>query len=194
MRVHVKSKNGYLPAFEYAERIGLNPEYADDYVIAPPELLFLYHTWQRLLSAIVIPRKIPAGEFRTFLTAVPEWSPRFWKEAPSDYLTLVDALPEYGDANLNALNEKTLPIMVRQAFMGWKNYFFEGEQINRFAPTSAMLMPFLKVYPNYGRNYWRNIMGDTYLKSYHPSSEGTLPAEEFSALLRVALYNYLQAE
>src|SRR6476620_911156 len=72
MRVHVKKKNGYLPAFEYAERIGLNPEYADDYVVAPPELLFLYHTWHRLLGDSYIPRYISGKEFSLFLTAVPE--------------------------------------------------------------------------------------------------------------------------
>lgn len=190
MRVHVKQKSSYLPAFEYAERIGLKPEYAEDYVIAPPELLHLYHTWHRLLGNSCIPREILGNEFATFLTAVPEWTSRFWPQAPEGYLQLIERLSEGPNEKLSLLSLEKLPFEVRLAFLGWKNYFFEGDQINQFRPTYEEIVKLLSIYPQYGRNYWCNIVGDSYLKSHHQDSAGAIPANELSGLLRAALFNY----
>lgn len=189
MRVHVKQKNGYLPAFEYAEKIGLIPRYADDYAIAPPELLFQYHTWKRLLGNYVIPRKIPADEFRKFLTGVPEWAPEYWEKAPEEYKALVNSLPFESTENLDDLSNDVLPPEVRSAFIGWKNYFSEGDRINALQPTVKLLNALLGAYPHYARNYWSGIVGDSYLKSPDVDEEKVLKNEELSPFLRVALFN-----
>lgn len=179
MRVHAKNKNGYLPAFQYAERIGLDPSYAEDYVIAPPELLFLYHTWKRLLGNILISRSIRAGEFQLFLIASPEWLPRYWPAAPSKYIKLIEGLSQFSkDHILNA----DLPLAVQQAFVGWKNYFFEGSQINSFAPSKEFIQDFLAQYPDYARPLWCNIVGNHYLLDFEQSS--------LSPFLRAALFNF----
>lgn len=193
MRVHVKHKNGYLPAFDYAEKIGLNPQYADEYAIAPPELFFQYHTWKRLLGDAVLNRPIPADEFRTFLTAVPEWAPEYWKKAPASYITFVNALSEESKANLSTLSAEIMPLEVRQAFVGWRNYFFEGNQINALQPSVQLLEQLLSLSPHYARNYWCNIVGDSYLKSGDYSKEGLVKSSELSSFLRVALFNLEKA-
>ena len=183
MRGHVKNKNGYLPAFEYAERIGLKPEYAEDYVIAPPDLLFLYHTWNRLLGSVFIPRVISGKEFSVFLSAAPEWTARYWSEAPKEYLDLLDRMDHLSDQNLELDH---LPLAVRQAFVGWKNYFFEGDQINEKQFTYDDVSKLLSLYPQYGKAFWGNIVGDSYLKNYQ---HGMVSSEELSPFLRAALFN-----
>jgi hypothetical protein len=192
MRIHTATKNGYLPAFEYVDKIGLKPEYADEIVIAPPELLFLYHTWHRLISSEFPRRAIPAEEFHRFLYEVEEWQPRFWPEAPKPYVSLFTKLSTLGNQNLNLLSEVELPLEVRQAFIGWKNYFTEGEQIATFAPTWQQLSDFLHSYPHYSRNYWCEIVGPQYLKNGgslpHERLE-VIPPDELSPFLRIALYN-----
>ncbi|MBA3237140.1 MAG: hypothetical protein H0T62_02165 [Parachlamydiaceae bacterium] len=182
MRVHVKNKSGYLPAFNYAERIGLNPEYADDYVIAPPELLFLYHTWKRLIGDLVFPRIISKKEFSMFLVAVPEWDPRFWRDAPLKYQNLISSFSEISTFDMATLDVETLPKEVRQAFIGWKNYFFEGAQINAMQPTGDEIAEFIKKNPHFGRSYWCNIVGNSYLQN---------ESGELSSFLRASIYNFL---
>lgn len=203
MRAHAKNKNGYLPAFQYAEKIGLNPDYADDYAIAPPELLFLYHTWHRLVSNEFPLRSISTEEFQVFLVDVEEWQPRYWKEAPQGYVELVNSLAEYGDRDLNSLSESVLPLPVRQAFIGWKNYFYEGDRINAFKPTLSEVVAFLKKYPHYARPYWKNIVGQGYLQSLYDNQghlksidnlldvdlKSSISEQELAPFLRVALYN-----
>lgn len=195
MRAHAKNKNGYLPAFEYLDRVGLKGEYADDYVIAPPELLFLYHNWHRLLSNELPLRKIPIEEFRLFLRETEEWQPQNWAMAPTGYLQLINDLPNLKIQNLNDLPMNLLPIIVRHAFIGWKNYFFEGNQINQLRPSFKEIEKFLQFYPHYQHNYWRNIFGEFYLKimtekNFNP--EAIIPEEQLSSLLRVAFYNYIK--
>lgn len=198
MRVFAKDKNGYLPGFEYLKKVGLNPEYAEEYVIAPPELFFLYHAWERQISRETPLRAIPARELYTFLYEVEEWQPRNWKEAPVEYQALVAKLPTLNNEDLNLLSDRTLPYVVRQAFIGWKNYFLEGEAIAAYHPTQAQVVQFLKSYPHYARNYWCNIAGKEYLKSIgspltNPDSQ--LSDKELAPFLRVALYNaFLSAE
>lgn len=192
MRVFAKDKNGYLPGFEYLKKVGLNPEYAEDYVVAPPELFFLYHSWQRQISRETPMRAIPADELYTFLYEVEEWQPRNWKEAPIEYKALVTELPTLGHEDLNLLNDRALPYVVRQAFIGWKNYFLEGEKIAAFRPTQAQVVQFLEKYPHYARNFWCNIVGTQYLQSLNLTlnePEALLPDKELAPFLRAALYN-----
>lgn len=63
MLQHVKDKTGYLKGFEYQNRIGIQSNLAEKYAVAPPELLFMYHTWSRLLKGEFTPRPIPRMEF-----------------------------------------------------------------------------------------------------------------------------------
>lgn len=190
MRQHVKNKNGYLPAFEYAEKIGLNPEFAEDYVIAPPELLFLFHTWKRLLGDYEYSREIPANEFSEFLTIVPEWTPRFWKNAPNSYISVVNKLSSMGSTNLAKEGNDSLPLVVRQAFIGWKNYYYEGHEINDLAIKQQSLREFLKIYPHFNRNFWCNIWGETYLESFNRPLQGDVPTSELSGVIRAAFFNF----
>ncbi len=189
MRAHVKSKNGYLPAFEYAERIGLKPEYAEDYVIAPPDLLFLYHTWDRLIGNDYIPRFISGKELSTFLSAAPEWTSRYWQQAPESYLVLIDTLSNHLEENLNLLDLNTFPLQVRQAFVGWKNYFFEGNEINKRQSSHEEVTKLLAIYPKYGKPFWSNIVGSSYLRNFGHGSSGPISSDELSPLLRAALFN-----
>ena len=40
MRIHLSDKAAYLPAFNYIETLSMKPEMAEDYVAAPPDILF----------------------------------------------------------------------------------------------------------------------------------------------------------
>jgi len=193
MRVHVQHKANYLPAFHYAEKIGLEPTLADEFAIAPPELLFLYHTWKRLLGNIYFPRKIVKQEFQQFLSASPEWQPRYWKQAPDGYVRFIASFAQIDDTDLNQLNESILPLEIRQAFTGWKNYFFEGGEINALSPSYEEIEQFLELQPHYRSNYWCNIVGESYLKSFKEeiNKQGAIPIDELSSFLRVAFYNYV---
>lgn len=201
MRSYAKQKTGYLPGFKQGGDFTLNLSAAEDYVVSPPELLFLYHTWNRLLSSEYIPNEIKPDEFTEFLNNVPEWKPQNWKEAPEGYKKLVDGQSYLSSEDLQKLPETTLPIIVRQAFQGWKNYFKEGAMINLLSPTIVQVQNFIKKYPNYARNFWRNIKsideldvaGNKYLLSFlNPNSlkaDELVPSEEIPAFLRVALFN-----
>jgi hypothetical protein len=180
MRIHVSAKAGYLPGFQYSEKIGIEPGQADDYVSAPPEVLFLYHIWKSLLGDVLISREIRAGEFRHFLDYSPEWQSHV--------------------ANID--QEKAiitgLPVDVQKAFIGWKNFFMEGELINQVNPTYGEMALFLEQYPQYGRNYWQNILmrgkpdylKSLFLKQYDPDAK--IPESEMAAFLKVAYYNFSQ--
>lgn len=206
MREHVKRKAGYLPGFLYGERQTLDLSQADVFVSAPPDLLFLYHTWQRLLAPDFIARVIPFEEFKEFLNQVPEWKPANWKEAPQEYISWVSTLKDGSASDLNALPETTLPLVVRRAFQGWKNYYKEGEAINLLSPTLKQVQEFLQQHPTYTRSYWRNIetiagqpiAGLTYLSIFLDSRQmdttEEIPLDQVSSFLRVALYNAEQAK
>lgn len=209
MRSNVKRKGGYLPAFEYIDTELVNPYAADQIVIAPPELLFLFHTWSRLLSDKLILRPIIASEFLEFLEKDKQWQPQFWKGAPKDYGKFVESLPIRLGDDLQAESVAVFPHNVRQAFGGWKNYFKEGALINVLQPTYKQVEVFLVGHPHYARNFWRNISqvegisvaGLRYLESLQVNDMVNLdkenepvPISEISTFLRVALYNFFQAE
>lgn len=198
MRVNVKTgKGGYLPGFQYTEKISLDPEMADDYVIAPPELLFLYHTWDRLLKPEFIARPLQLPEFKEFLLYAVEWQPKYWPKAPPSYRSFANEVLENENIKEDTLKKTALPKEVVQAFQGWKNYFKEGEEINQVSPTFSGMNDFLKHSPNYARNFWRNIVEDHYpnylksLRSKKSDPKAIIPKDELAPFLRVAFFNYV---
>lgn len=201
MRVNAATKTGYLTGFQYQDKVSLVLNEADDYVIAPPEAIFLYHAWKRLVSDEFAERPMPVLEFQNFLNYAEEWQPKNWSEAPKEYVALVAKLsdPET-PKDLSTLPDSTLPRMVRLAFQGWRNFFKEGDAINQVKPTLQEMAQFLKTYPHYARNNWRNIMIDQaphYLNMMGQEPEDSkmvLPADQLAPFLKVAFYNYSQAQ
>lgn len=192
MRVNVSSKTGYLPGFQYTDKIAIERGQADDYVQAPPEVIFLYHAWKRLAGDVFSPRLISVAEFVHFLEYCPEWHPENWADAPKNYRQLIQELPKNGAIT-------GLPNLVQKAFIGWKNYFLEGDLINQVKPTYREMTVFLKQFPNYARNYWRNMVlkgKPDYLKSlngnYNPDAR--VPEGELAAFLKVAYFNFTRSE
>lgn len=203
MKAHAKEKTGYLPAFRMENKEILDPKAADEWVTAPPEVLFLYHTWHRLIGDDYIPRPIPQAEFVQFMNQVKIWQPEYWKSAPKEYVEFINSRLYEKVENLQTLPETTLPKSVRIAFQGWKNYFIEGDQVNNLIVTISDVKKFIEKYPAYARNYWRNIeqiggrevAGSQYLLTLlrpplsldEPFPEGQVPP-----FLKVALFNELE--
>ena len=187
MRAHVQKKSGYLPKYQYLDKVTVDPEFADDFVVAPPQILFLYHVWNRQIGDFYIPRSISPEEFREFLDYAEEWQPKYWEEAPEEYVKLVENLSnETGD-----LNER-LPLIVKQSFQGWKNYTKEGTEIQNVQPTAEQMSRFLDKYPIFSRNYWKNVAFHKYLQSLAFGELGpqdSVPPAEMSTFLKVAFYN-----
>lgn len=204
MRANAKNKTGYLPGFQYVEKQTLYLDKTEEVVNAPPEILFVYHTWSRLISSEYIARPISPTEFVEFLNQVPEWSPNNWKEAPEGYVKLIVTKGYEDIKDLQTLPETTLPIIVRQSFIGWKNYFKEGPAINQLMPTFKQVEDFLEKHPHYARNYWRNITevlgyevaGSKYLIGLLGvvKPDESVPVEQLAPFLKVALYNAQQAK
>lgn len=191
MRVNTRIKtDSYLPAFTGLKGITVNPEQADEYVMVPPEVLFRYHTWNRLVGQDFTPHPIYAEEFLQFLRAVPEWQPGYWINAPKEYDEIVSQLLRVAYYQ----EVVDVPEVVQRAFQGWKNYFKEGEAVNLIQPTYKELNKFLFRFPHYARNYWQNILEATtprYLEmSEQNASEEIVPSEELAPFLKVALYNF----
>lgn len=196
MRNFSKDKSNYLPGFEYVNKAGVDPKAADDLVQAPPEVIFLYHTWHRLLFPEFASKPIPRSEFVEFLSQTEIWRPKYWKNAPRDYVTLIETHAYEKEENLT-----NLPVEVQAAFQGWKNFTKEGKAINKFQPTYGEVKTFIKQNPNYARNFWRNIQyiddlevaGSHYLENLlkinEAKDEEVFPADQISPFLRVALYN-----
>jgi hypothetical protein len=193
---NVKEKTGYLPAFANTELLGVELEFADDFVQAPPEILFLYHTWKRLVYSEFSQRPIRRNQFEKFLSLLPEWSPENWPGAPKGYRELVKNLKGIQEKNLANYPDDVMPFIVRRAFQGWKNYFLEGDFIDKTVPTYEGMEKFIRANPNYARNYWRNVFIESYpnyLKTFtYERAEGSKPlsAGETPAFLKVAYYNY----
>jgi hypothetical protein len=203
MRVNAEKKSGYLPGF-VATGENFTAAAGENFVASPPDLIFLYHTWHRLLAPEYIARPIPSQEFAVFLEQLPEWKPENWPQAPQDYVQLVETKAYTSIKNLQTLSLSVLPFIVRQAFLGWKNYFIEGPAINAVEPTFAQLKDFLQKYPHYGRSYWRNIQeinhqkvaGLDYLSGFVNGTfipDAIVPPEQMAPFLKVAFYNAQQA-
>ena len=199
MRVNVKEKSAYLPAFNTTDKLTIDLAYADQFVAAPPELLFRYHIWKRLISAEFSQRPIINKDFQEFLNQALEWQPQFWPDAPKGYIELLAKLPQNKTEDLASLPLETLPIPVRMAYTGWCNYFKDKEAINQLKVTKGQVSDFLIKNPHYARNYWRNILKKNipnYLKSLENpkiSSDEWIGGDELSSFLRVGIFNYTQA-
>lgn len=211
MRINAKDKSGYLSGFQYIGKVNIEPELADKYVVAPPETLFLYHTWRRLVSREFSPRPIPQYEFLEFLSQIEEWDPKNWPAAPEGYVQIISMISsnnlpsEIAGTHINpddlqTLPKSSLPIEVRMAFQGWKNYFKEGELINSLKPDFLLLDGFLTAHSGYARHYWRNIVEDKYPRYLLTMSSGDydrlalVPMQEITPMLKVALFNFSQAK
>lgn len=197
MRINAKRKSGYLPAFQYLGEVTVEPELADGWVTAPNEVLFRYHIWNLLLGYAYFSRPIPQQEFLEFLKQDPQWEPKYWKDAPDEYKELLQLI-EGGNTfeNLNLLNTREMPMMVRKAFQGWKNYKLEGESVNAVEPSYSELNFFLAENPNYSRSHWKNILSDTqpnYLLSEGMRGSAKVPRDQLSPFLKAGLYNFLQS-
>ena len=196
MRINTKNKTGYLEGFQYREKVTMELEAADKYAMAPPEILFLYHTWKRLISREIPQRAIPVSEFREFLAYAEEWNPQYWSAAPPGYVKLVESLPGLAGEDMQMVSGATLPQEVRIAFQGWRNFFKDREKINQLRPRYSEMQDFLSVFPHYARSYWRNIVdkGDVHylrtltLGKFTP--QGEIPNYEMMPFLKVAFYNY----
>lgn len=199
MRINAKEKASYLPAFKYLDKVTMDLAYADQYAAAPPDLFFRYHTWNRLISNEFTEREIPLKEFREFLSYAEEWEPAYWPGATKEYIHFVENLATSEVKDLNSLSYSELPLSVRMAFQGWKNYFKEGVVIDHLAVSHQQLHKFLISHPHYARNYWQNIVKENvpnYLKSGEAEeelNEAMIPSNELTAFLKVAIYNYFQS-
>lgn len=204
LRANVEKKQGYLPYFE-PDRPSFALGAQDSYVAAPPDLLFLYHTWKRLLTPEFIGRSISPEEFSEFLEQANEWQASNWSQAPQAYKDLLNQKIYKNLSNLQVLPESALPLVVKQAFQGWKNYYKEGEQIDNIKVTLAQVQEFLKHYPGYERSNWRNISqvadqpvaGKNYLLSLQQEildKSKNFPNEQLSQFIKVALFNEEEAK
>lgn len=194
MRINSKQKGGYLTGFKYVDEVTMELASADHYTVAPPDLLFRYHTWNRLIKEESSFGKISRNDFLKFLDEVPEWQPSYWPGAPVAYVKMVDELSSKNESKF--LSTTLLPLDVLIAFQGWRNYFKDREAINLVKPSFAEMRSFLKSHPHYARNFWRNIVADTnpdYLKSLvSKNEEEIVPSNEMSSFLKVAIFNFLQ--
>ena len=204
MRVNARQKTGYLSAFQYVDKHTVEPLLAEDYVEAPPELLFLYHTWYRLLYKEFTVQPVSTLQFKEFISYAAEWQPLFWSKAPKEYSEFVKELLKDPLATISKTGDtiplSLLPFEVQRAFQGWKNFFIDKEAVNEIQPSIGQMALFLKQYPYYARNYWRNILAESvpnYLKSVdedaavsEKDSDKVIPKEELAPFLKVAFYNF----
>lgn len=203
MRVNRPDKSVYMPGFDYQNKISIIPGFADEVVKAPPEILFMYHTWQRLIGKTYFPRPISAKEFEEFLNYAEEWKPRNWPAAPKEYADFLNGFPTVTNVeNLQNLTVKQLPLEVRMAFQGWKNYFKEGDAILALNPTYEQVSRFLESSSKFNRNYWRNLISHVkpkYLEAFlnqdvADKGRDIVPKDQLADFMKVALYNYIQSQ
>lgn len=196
MKQNLRASRYYLPAWD--DRLTVEPKRADEWVEATPEALFMYHTWNRLLGEYYYPRDIPMGEFLAFLKDDPEWDPEYWPKAPVAYKTLVKWMREGNQyQNLRDLSYEEVPLIVRKAFIGWKNYTREGRTIDGLKPTWRQLWTFLEVYPNFKRPFWINFLREErpkYLQEERVDGREVIPEDRLDGLIKMALYNYLERQ
>lgn len=194
MRANANSKVDYLTGFDFEDKVHLIPGRAEEYVVAPPEVLFVYHTWKRLTREISPKRKVKSKEFRAFLQSCPEWTAEYWGSAPQEYRQLLTTLPQYDEEAI-----LSLPEAVHWAFQGWKNFYMEAEAINAIRPSYGEVRAFVQRYPGLERSQWINISAKDfpdYLKSLaeNHSDETPYPPRELNGLFRVLYYNETKAQ
>lgn len=198
MRINAKSKSGYLPGFQYLEgSVAMEAGAPEEIVQVSPEVLFRYHVWSRLVSTEMPARAIPEGEFLQFLDYAPEWRPKNWPAAPKGYQDLLPTLKS-GTNDLSRLQEGVVPLEVRTAFVGWKNFTKEQEAIKASRITYGQVLDLIAVAPHYARNFWQNIVDSnqgTYVKGIDKSEgKDLVPDKDMPEFLRIAVYNFEQAK
>lgn len=198
MRVNASSKSAYLPGFQYLDSVGMEPGAAEELVQAPPEVLFRFHTWSRLVRGEMTPRPIPEAEFVQFLDYAPEWRPKNWPSAPKGYQDLVPNLVVGGVKDLAKLQESVLPLDVQIAFIGWKNYTKEQEGIKGLKVSYGQVLDVIATAPHYARNFWQNIIDSnqgSYVKGLDKApAKDMVPKSDLPEFLRIAVYNFEQAK
>jgi hypothetical protein len=185
MRANRKKKSGYLQGFHLQPKVTPKPEQAEQWVSSPPDILFLYHAWKRLLADERVARPVTAEEFLEFYNDAEEWQLQYWVEAPQGYHALIAELPDLRGLDV----QDRLPDEVIRAYVGWRNYYYEGELINRASYTVEQIREFLISHPNYASSYWRHAYSD-YLLSLNMPAETPIPQHEIPSFLKVALFNY----
>jgi phage-related protein len=195
---------GYLPYFSSEDELTVVPEFADDYVSASPEIIFRYHVWNRLIGKSWAPNPIYVDELKDFLKKNVAWLPFYWKNAPTEYLHLVDNLDSMPNENLGYLSEQILPYEVRMAFQGWRNFEYDWREILKVKPTLGKMQEFLQEHTHYNRNYWRNILEESnpnYLRSFPYGEDfiagaptAKMDKDELSIFLKIGYYNFLRAK
>ncbi len=155
MRVHVRKKMGYLPAFATSGRGALDPEMAEQFVRVPPALLYRYHRWNNLIGKVVFPREEPKWDL--FKEENPSW------QVESDEAKLM------------------------QAYVGWINYYEEGEAINALPITYADVRALVAAYPGYAPEHWSDLE-----PNYTLDGEGVVPTGGLPSFVRVAIFNQQQ--
>lgn len=193
---NISSKEAFLPGVEFIKQVSSNVETADDLINAPDDILFEYWTWNRLIDYPPPKRAIPLDEFQQFLKDYPEWTPIYWRSSPRSYDELYhDILAGKAPKELSG----KLPDDVREAFIGWKNFTVEKEEIEKFDPTFGELKNFLATYPNFRRNYWINIVAASdpnYLETYSFANytlDDKVPLDQIAPFLQIALFNDAKA-
>lgn len=201
MRANAYNKLGYLPHFNTDQGVQVIPELADQHVSVPSDVLYRYHIWKLLLGKSLANRPINVTEFKNFLRNNPEWYPQYWSKSTPAYKQFIDHLDSLIDVDLQNYSYKAFPLKVRMAFQGWKNYFFEWDDIKEVRPTIEQMKTFLEEHPGYKRCLWRNLLlsdKPDYLKPFWgcrspPSSNDSLNDDELSNFLKAGFYNYSKA-
>ncbi|MDR3625124.1 MAG: hypothetical protein P4L16_08330 [Chlamydiales bacterium] len=194
MKINFKGPSEYLKNVK-EDKIGILPDFAESYVMAPPEVLFRFHLWKELLGKKLLSRPIFFQEFQEFLQYSQEWTVLYWQTAPQSYLTLINLISFdpllYHSFDLREL----LPFEVSLAFQGWKNYFKEGGEINEIEFTYGEILKFLSRYPELSRSYWRNVLKEMvpeyliYQTQENIDLKDKVNKREVSSLLKVYYYN-----
>lgn len=193
MRANVKMKADYLTGFKEEDKIRVIPEFAEEYAVAPPEVLFRYHIWKTFLSHHIPDRKITVGEFLEFIQCCKEWHPTFWNGAPKTYKVFVESLNKFEGSQKIA--PELLPDSVKQGFIGWKNFYKEGDQINNLLISYDLLDGFLAKYKELARGYWRNILQEStpeYLLEYSNNeyvAKSFVPTHQMASVFKVPFFN-----
>lgn len=183
MRSRQGSKARYMPGFDKEQGAKMEIANTEEYVVAPPEVLFLYHHWKRVIGMARFVDEVSLEALTPFLEALPEWHPHQWEAAPASYRRAV----------VEGEERIALPLEVAQAYIGWLSYFQLGQQINGHRPTYGDARSLLEDYPGYARGFWRNMVIDIvpdYLQGVETAADETLvPPEEMAGFLRLALYH-----
>jgi hypothetical protein len=73
---------------------------------------------------------------------------------------------------------------LNQAFVGWRNYFYEGEAINNLPIHYKDVRELIRLYPGFGVEKWHDLEPD-----YNLSGKGLVPTGTLPSFVRVAIFN-----